>query len=73
MSQGDGWFIQELETRGLSRREFAERYLKDRRTVTEIASLLSFSAASGFSHWYRRQYRAAPSTRREKAPPSKPQ
>jgi AraC-like DNA-binding protein len=46
------------------RRELAERYLKDRRPVAEIASLLGFSASSGFSHWYRRQYDAAPSSRR---------
>jgi len=48
------------------RRELAERYLRDRRPVAEIASLLGFSASSGFSHWYRRQYDAAPSSRRAK-------
>jgi AraC-like DNA-binding protein len=48
------------------RHELAERYLKDRRPVAEIASLLGFSASSGFSHWYRRHYHAAPSSRRAK-------
>jgi AraC-like DNA-binding protein len=51
------------------RRELAERYLEDRRTVSEIASLLGFSAASGFSHWYRRLHDATPSSRRTKRPP----
>lgn len=47
------------------RRELADRYLKDeRRKLTEVASLLGFSAASGFSHWYRRQYRVNPSANR---------
>jgi AraC-like DNA-binding protein len=50
------------------RRELAERYLEDRRTVSEIASLLGFSAASGFSHWYRRLHDATPSSRRTKRP-----
>ena len=39
------------------RRELAERYLNDRnRTLAEVSSLLGFSAPSGFSHWYRRQF-----------------
>jgi AraC-like DNA-binding protein len=54
------------------RRELAERYLKDRRPLAEIASLLGFSASSGFSHWYRRQHDAPPSSRRAKSPPGTP-
>ncbi len=46
------------------RRELAERYLEDRRSLAEIATLLGFSGSSGFSHWYRRQYDATPSSRR---------
>jgi AraC-like DNA-binding protein len=47
------------------RREFAQRYLKDRRrSLAEVASLLGFSAPSGFSRWYRQQFGAAPSQRR---------
>lgn len=46
------------------RRELVGRYLDDRRSLAEIASLLGFSAGSGFSHWYRRQYHATPSSRR---------
>lgn len=47
------------------RRELAERYLKDgRRDVAEVASLLGFSAPSGFSHWYRRAHQECPSARR---------
>jgi AraC-like DNA-binding protein len=39
------------------RRELAARYIKDRsRTLAEISSLLGFSAPSGFSRWYRRQF-----------------
>lgn len=47
------------------RRELAERYLEDgRRSLTEVSSLLGFSAPSGFSHWYRRVNRARVSERR---------
>ena len=47
------------------RRELAERYLRDRkRILTEIASLLGFSAPSGFSHWYQRQFHAKASESR---------
>ena len=46
------------------RRELAQRYLADKRSLAEIAMLLGFSASSGFSHWYRRQYDATPSSRR---------
>lgn len=41
------------------RREFAARYMKDRdRSLAEVSSLLGFAAPSGFSRWYRRQFRA---------------
>ena len=52
------------------RRELVERYLKDGRKLTEVASLLGFSTASGFSHWYRRKHQERPSQRRSaiKAP-----
>jgi AraC-like DNA-binding protein len=47
------------------RRELAERYMRDRnRTLAEVSVLLGFSAASGFSRWYRQRFRAAPSSRR---------
>jgi len=47
------------------RRELAQRYLKDsRRSLAEVASLLGFSAPSGFSRWYRTQFGAAPSKQR---------
>ena len=49
------------------RRELADRYLHDRgRKLTEVASLLGFSGASGFSHWYRKQYGVKPSATRGK-------
>ncbi len=39
------------------RRELAARYMKNRdRTLAEVSSLLGFSAPSGFSRWYRRQF-----------------
>ena len=47
------------------RRELAQRYLKDRRrSLAEVASMLGFSALSGFSRWYRHQFGEAPSTHR---------
>ena len=46
------------------RRELVVRYLQDGRTLTDVASLLGFSTASGFSHWYRRHYQERPSQRR---------
>jgi AraC-like DNA-binding protein len=47
------------------RRELAARYVADKhRSLAEVASLLGFSAPSGFSHWYRRQFRGAASERR---------
>ena len=49
------------------RRELADRYLNEGRKLTEVALLLGFSAASGFSHWYRRHYHARPSTPRRAA------
>jgi predicted alpha/beta hydrolase family esterase/AraC-like DNA-binding protein len=39
------------------RRELADRYLADgQRSLARISSLLGFSAPSGFSRWYRRQF-----------------
>lgn len=47
------------------RRELASRYLGDRRrSLAEVSSLLGFAAPSGFSRWYRRQFRQKPSRRR---------
>ena len=49
------------------RRQLADRYLLDRgRKLGEVASLLGFSGASGFSHWYRKQYGVKPSAARAK-------
>ena len=51
------------------RRELAERYLKDRnRSLAEVASLLGFSAPSGFSRWYRRQFSGRASEMHARAP-----
>jgi AraC-like DNA-binding protein len=50
------------------RRELASRYMKDKqRTLSEVSALLGFSAPSGFSRWYRRQFSSAPSRRRADA------
>jgi AraC-like DNA-binding protein len=47
------------------RRELAERYLEQpHRALSEVSSLLGFSAQSGFSRWYRSQFHRAPSQRR---------
>jgi AraC-like DNA-binding protein len=47
------------------RRELADRYMKDRhRTLADVSSLLGFSAPSGFSRWYRRQFRSKASEHR---------
>ena len=51
------------------RRELAERYIKDRRALAEVAVLLGFAGASGFSHWYRRQYPQRPPARRARSRP----
>jgi AraC-like DNA-binding protein len=52
------------------RRELADRYLRDgQRSLAEIASMLGFSAPSGFSHWYRKHYESRPSARRGSARP----
>ena len=49
------------------RRELATRYLASRdRSLTEISSLLGFSAPSGFSRWYRRHF-GAPASRQARA------
>jgi AraC-like DNA-binding protein len=46
------------------RRELADRYLRDRdRTMAEVSSMLGFSAPSGFSRWYRKQFDRQPSER----------
>ena len=51
------------------RRELATRYMADRdRSLAEISSLLGFSAPSGFSRWYRRQFGKTASTSRERGP-----
>jgi len=40
------------------RRELASRYVADKhRSLTEVSELLGFSAPSGFSRWYRRQFK----------------
>lgn len=45
--------------------ELAERYVEQpRRSLTEVASLLGFSAPSAFSRWYRKHFGANPSERR---------
>ncbi|HEY1438217.1 MAG TPA: AraC family transcriptional regulator [Casimicrobiaceae bacterium] len=55
------------------RRELAGRYLSDQhRRLTEVSSLLGFSAPSGFSRWYRRQFSASPSQPRRRAPRRSP-
>jgi len=47
------------------RREFAARYMKDReRSLAEVSSLLGFAAPSGFSRWYKRQFRVPASQER---------
>lgn len=47
------------------RRELAPRYLEDSgRPVSEVSTLLGFSAQSSFSQWYRRQFGDKPSSRR---------
>jgi AraC-like DNA-binding protein len=50
------------------RRELASRYVIDQhRSLTEVSSLLGFSAPSGFSRWYRRQFSSSPSQPRRRA------
>ncbi|HEY3178118.1 MAG TPA: AraC family transcriptional regulator [Casimicrobiaceae bacterium] len=47
------------------RRELADRYMKSgTRTLAQVSSLLGFSAPSGFSRWYRRQFNDRASTGR---------
>jgi AraC-like DNA-binding protein len=44
------------------RRELASRYVADKhRSLAEVSELLGFAAPSGFSRWYRRQFKAAAS------------
>jgi AraC-like DNA-binding protein len=51
------------------RRELAARYIKDKtRTLAEVSSMLGFSAPSGFSRWYRRQFSGRASEQREQRP-----
>jgi AraC-like DNA-binding protein len=53
------------------RRELATRYLADRqRSLAQIASLLGFSAPSGFSRWYRKQFGRTASDVRSSTDPS---
>ena len=54
------------------RRELAARYVKEeQRPLADVAVLLGFSAPSAFSHWYRRQFGATPSSRRDGPPARK--
>ena len=49
------------------RRELATRYINDRnRSLAEVSSMLGFSAPSGFSRWYRRQFSDSASAQRER-------
>jgi len=44
------------------RRELAPRYMENpERTLAQVSTLLGFSAPSGFSRWYRRQFKSAAS------------
>ena len=52
------------------RRELAERYVNERhRSLAEVSTLLGFAAPSGFSRWYRRQFRGKPSGGRARGGP----
>jgi AraC-like DNA-binding protein len=47
------------------RRELAARYVRDgQRSLAEVSLLLGFSAPSGFSRWYRREFNSTPSAGR---------
>ena len=51
-----------------TRATLAERYLAvDRYTVSDIADLLGFSAASAFARWFRRQFSTSPTAWRQAA------
>src|SRR5215471_13659140 len=51
------------------RRELATRYMKDKhRSLADVSAMLGFSAPSGFTRWYRRQFGTAPSERRAGSP-----
>jgi AraC-like DNA-binding protein len=51
------------------RRELAVRYMASReRTLTQVSTLLGFSAPSGFSRWYRRQFNSPASEKRFRKP-----
>jgi AraC-like DNA-binding protein len=50
------------------RRELATRYVAEKhRSLAEVSSLLGFSAPSGFSRWYTREFGSAASTRRARS------
>jgi AraC-like DNA-binding protein len=50
------------------RRELAGRYMQDgNRSLAEISLLLGFSAPSGFSRWYKKQFSVRASDRRPRA------
>lgn len=47
------------------RRELVERYLNEsHKSLAEVALLLGFASPTGFSRWYRQQFKAKPSSRR---------
>jgi AraC-like DNA-binding protein len=49
------------------RRELASRYIADKhRSLAEVSELLGFAAPSGFSRWYRRNFRDTASRKRVK-------
>jgi AraC-like DNA-binding protein len=51
------------------RADLATRYIAEKhRSLAEISTLLGFAAPSGFSRWYRRHFKGAPSQRRKRTP-----
>ena len=54
------------------RRELASRYLERcERPLTEVSAMLGFSAPSGFSRWYRRQFGSTATQARKSSPGAK--